>query len=467
MRMRERGIGNLPFIAVLVLFVIATVLFFLKQDEADKALERTKAANVNLAKAQGDLVKMVDAYKSIRDVIGVADAALDASTTNIPNKDKVAEVIRNYVNAVVKQATQDGEVTLDTKVYSIEDQSIIKEQAGDKTVVRFYQVSTSPDNTTVKTALDPISKALAAAAKIAAENNSKHDQSVKDRDRLVEELKGANATAQSAYQSDLAAKQQAAEGWKTQLDSTRSNLETLTTKLDQKEAEFSTKIQAKDKELRTISRGRDAWKSRAINEKDRKALAIKEDPIDGQVIAVSDVLGTLWINLGRRNKLSSGTRFIVWRPAKGNVRENIAECRVINVTETRSECRITKRLSSRVRPTEGMNISNPFYDPKGKLTAYIFGDLKTYPSDQAARRLAAAGVKVSRTLDLNVNIIILGEPPKGGDEEIDMEDAAAVSQAETKAKMDRGKRLDWIMSKAVAIGAIVVTEDRLATFIEW
>jgi hypothetical protein len=467
MRMRERGIGNLPFIAVLVLFVIATVLFFLKQDEADKALQRANSAAENTRKAQGDLVKMVDAFTSLRDAIGIADAGLDATSSNIPNKDQVAEVVRNYVNGVVKAATQAGEVTLDTKSYSIEDQSIIKEQAGDRTTLQVFQVATSPDAMTVKAAMDPIAKSLTALAKIAAENNAKHDQAVKDKDRLVEDLKGANAQAQSAYQSDLAAKQQAAEGWKTQLDSTRSNLETLTTKLDQKEAEFSTKIQAKDKELRTISRGRDAWKSRAINEKDRKALAMKEDPIDGQVTAVSDVLGTLWVNLGRRNKLSSGTRFIVWRPAKGNVRENIAECRVINVGERSSECRITKRLSRRVRPTEGMNVSNPFYDPKGKLTAYIFGDLKTYPSDQAARRLAAAGVRVSRTLDLNVNVIILGEPPKGGDEEIDMEDEAAVAQAATKAKMDRGKRLDWVMNKAVAIGAIVVTEDVLATFIDW
>ena len=35
MRRWERGIGNMPFIAVLVLLIVAIALFVMKQDEAD------------------------------------------------------------------------------------------------------------------------------------------------------------------------------------------------------------------------------------------------------------------------------------------------------------------------------------------------------------------------------------------------------------------------------------------------
>ena len=112
-----------------------------------------------------------------------------------------------------------------------------------------------------------------------------------------------------------------------------------------------------------------------------------------------------------------------------------------------------------------MNISNPFYDPHKKLRAYIAGDLKAYPTSIAKRRLAAAGIEVSRSLDKNVNIIILGEPPVGAI--MDAGDEAEAALAERQAEVARAKRLNDIIARARAIGAVVVTEGVLATFIAY
>jgi hypothetical protein len=148
------------------------------------------------------------------------------------------------------------------------------------------------------------------------------------------------------------------------------------------------------------------------------------------------------------------------------VREDIAVVRVISVGETSSEARVVEQINTRVPVTKGMNVSNPFFDPKRPLKAYIYGDLRRYNTDVAARRLAAAGVHMSSKLDDTVNIIILGEPPVAIDEEIPEDEAEAVA-VETRKAMERDKRLTEIMRVAIAIQALVVTEDALATFIDY
>ena len=111
-----------------------------------------------------------------------------------------------------------------------------------------------------------------------------------------------------------------------------------------------------------------------------------------------------------------------------------------------------------------MNISNPFFDPHGKLRAYIFGDLKKYTTEVARRRLAAAGVSVARHLDDTVNIIVLGEPRVTIEDIEDEEDAEAINR---KRNLERSKRLDEVLEKARSINALVVSEAALQTFIDF
>ncbi|MHC4343019.1 MAG: hypothetical protein ACYSX0_22745, partial [Planctomycetota bacterium] len=76
MRMRERGIGNLPFIGVLVLFVVAVALWFVAKDQADSF--KQKAAD--LAAQRNDMankaVALETAYNELVDVFGVEAADL-------------------------------------------------------------------------------------------------------------------------------------------------------------------------------------------------------------------------------------------------------------------------------------------------------------------------------------------------------------------------------------------------------
>jgi hypothetical protein len=72
-----------------------------------------------------------------------------------------------------------------------------------------------------------------------------------------------------------------------------------------------------------------------------------------------------------------------------------------------------------------------------------------------------------RTLDDTVNIIVLGEPPVSAPAEEVSDDPDAARLAEKRLSADRSANLAKVYDQAVAIGAIVVTEAELATFIDY
>lgn len=422
----------LPFVAVLVLLAVTAVTAVLGWNDADVARAAQRSAAHDLKQAQADLVKMTDAFRALAEVVDINDATLQADENTIPAADAVRDAVRAYLNAVAEEIGKKSEVA-----------------TPDGTRMRFYDAATPPDRMSLSGLVEPLARAMELAAKSVSTNDHKARTTAEDAARSIASIRSALKTIEAAYRADLANKQRASEDWKESLDRTRADLEALTVRLEE------------------LMRPREpAPKPKVIIiPPPRKTTrpALREEPKDGEVLHASRKLGTIWINLGRKHKLMRGTKFTVWRVGKGGVRENICRISVIKVEKTMAECR---RLSNGDGfPTKGMNVSSPFFDPRAKLKAYIFGDLKTFPNDIAARRLAAAGVEVVRVLDENVDVIVLGVPPVDvGDLFLDEDEA---QEAAKKRELLRAKRLDDVLAKARAIGAIVVTEDVLSDFMEY
>ncbi|NUQ73857.1 MAG: hypothetical protein HUU21_09895, partial [Polyangiaceae bacterium] len=68
-------------------------------------------------------------------------------------------------------------------------------------------------------------------------------------------------------------------------------------------------------------------------------------------------------------------------------------------------------------------------------------------------------------LDDTVNVVILGEPAVDIEAEAGTPEEAAAN--EEKAKAQRAARIREVMDTAATLGAIVVTEDVLQTFIQY
>jgi len=467
MVMRERGIGNLPFIAVLVLLVVAVALFFLKQDEADNFRnERDRLANEN-ATTRAKFITAQNAYEALLAVVGVPDEQLNVQAdSTFPEPSVVQTRLREWLWGQAETIGRESIFKISTKNYTVQDEKLkILETQGEEQTIQGMFPTQSKDNITFKGFIDPLADYFKSIGKIAHENNAKWEEELAKWQSRITALEQANGQNKTAYDNDVAAKGAQADQLRNDLSSARDSITTLTTQYDAIQTENSTIKADADRQVREISRDRDAWKNRAISEKERKELAMAEDPKDGEVLLASRTRNTVFIDRGRKHRVSLGTRFTVWRPGKGNVRQDIAVIQVIKVDDTKSEARIIKVIDPRSPVTAGMNISNPFYDPFKKLRVHIYGDLKSYTTDIAKKQLAANNVTVVDKLDDTVDVIILGEPSVVASEEV--EDEADIASANLRRDVDRAKRLNDVMDKAVAIGAIVVTEEVLRTFIEY
>ena len=99
------------------------------------------------------------------------------------------------------------------------------------------------------------------------------------------------------------------------------------------------------------------------------------------------------------------------------------------------------------------------------MTIHIFGSLTFGDAEVVIRQLQAAGANVSRYLDKGVDVIVLGEPPVSDGEDLDdEEDPPAAAKARS---MTRDAQLDRVLEKARSIGATVVTERVLRSFMDY
>lgn len=463
MRTHERGVGNMPFIALLVLLVVALAMFFMANDKADKATASAASAKQSELAARNLAVDAGNAYDGLVEVLGVSLPELARTDQQFPAKADVQRALRTWLDGQVTAIKQAGQFQLSSKNYQVNAaDGIVVETQGDTIVIKAANVSTSADTHTVAGVLGSIPRGFSFVTQVARENNEKFENTLTNLRSEVSNKESALQNAQTSYTADLAQKQAQLDQRGQELSQVQDSLQEATARIDALETERATVQSDAERTERTLRRELQALTDALRNERERKALALAEDPKDGEILVVGS-RGTVHINLGRANKVSRGTMFKVWTVGQGGLRENYAVVRVIAVDDTRSEATIVERMNSRP-VTAGMYVSNPFYDPRAPLRVHIYGDLKDYPTEVAKRRLAQTGVEISEALDDTVDVIVLGEPSVMTDEVVDEEEAA---MAERKAAFERERRLARVLERAASIGAIVVTEDVLRTFVQY
>ncbi|NJN14488.1 MAG: hypothetical protein HC813_02330 [Planctomycetes bacterium] len=388
MRNRERGIGNMAFIAVLVLFVIALALFIMKQDEIDSVKSTNATLRTDAAAARQKLVNAQDAYDALLAKTGLVSEELARKGEDWPTRDAVSNAVQEFLKTTAAALAKSGECVIATKHYTVPPGAPAQETKGEDVLVKLFVQAQADDLLTFKGLLESIPGSLALASKMATENNTKFGTEVDAYRQRVDELAKAAAAAKSGYASDVASKQAALENAQSEVSAARDSLQNLTSKLDQAESDNQESIRAAEKTVRLTEREKNAWKNRALTEKSRKDIDLAEDPKDGEILESSDAHGIAWINLGRKHKVTAGQKFTVWRAGKGNVRENIGVVRVLSVGDTSSECRVVSVGDTPI--TKGNNVSNPFYNPTRSLRVHISGDLRRYTTDLAKARLAAS-----------------------------------------------------------------------------
>jgi len=462
---RERGIGNTAFALVLVVLIIAIAAFVVQKNDNDGLVKEARKWRDSANAAALKQASAERAYDMVVEVVGETSIERTALEKGLEDADAIRTKLRTWLHAMATELETAGQFTMRVEGFQVNAPAgIVVKTEGSNTTVRLYNNPDAAETIKASTFLRTLKDSLAHCGKYIRETGERADASEKKNAEEVSKLKAAIADAQTKFAAAISQVQSNSENIDTQRRRAEDDRQALTGEVDKLRSEVAQVKADSTKTERKLIQDLRAQKDALINEKERKKVALAEDPEDGEVVEVGETLGTLWVNLGRRHKLSSGTKFKVWRRGKGNVREYVAVVKVIKVNESISECRVLERLDSRIPVTKGMYVSNPFYDPRAPLRVHIYGDLQRYTSDVAYARLRAAGCEVVRTLDDTVQIIVLGEPGVATEEVTDETEAAA---AERRAAVERDRRLNAVMEKAASIGAVVVTEGVLSSFIDY
>jgi hypothetical protein len=471
MRMRERGIGNMPFIAMIVLLVVAIGLFFMKSDDASTwqmeagKLKAANAANIETLdgarKAYGAWLEI--AGLGINELQPKEEGGVTVYPTAAVIKDKVSQWMMDQAGDIATKST----AKLKSRQYQVDkaNNAVRVQETGDTTSIQLFGLPFVKETVTFASFLAPLASQFAYAAKAMEDNNRLFEDEYKSYQTRTAQLQAKVNEQATQFQTDVASKSQLFDTEKTRADQMQDQVNQASAKNDEAQSRIQALVAEFTKSKRMSDIEKQALLSRIINEKSKMEIAMKEDPKDGEVLVADARQGLVFLDKGKNFKIAPNMKFRVWRVGKGNVRENVAEVEVIDVGDTSATARVTKLASQRVPVAQGMSFSSPFYDPHKKLRVHIYGNLRYYPSDLAKRRLAESGCAVADRLDDTVNVVILGEPAV--DIEADAGTPEEAAAAEEKAKAQRAARIREVMETAATLGAIVVTEDVLQTFIQY
>jgi hypothetical protein len=273
-------------------------------------------------------------------------------------------------------------------------------------------------------------------------NNKAKDDAIKDlQDKLAKE--------QQAHTSDT-------EKLQDQITQSQERANRNAVAKTAAESELAKVKDESSKSVASLKREVEARKEQNRLLKEKRDLVVARDDPDGSVLVADNSLGTAMIDLGFKDKVYVGQKFVVSALDRGGNRVNKGEIMIIRVTGDHSAK--TRILSGAAG--QGDRIHNPFYQRGEKIYVYIAGKLDKWPKAMAAERLAKMNVVVQDAPNGKTHYIIVPDswtlPAPKAEEGAQ---PAAGASAETP--------LEKAMKTARIFGANVITEKLLDAFLDY
>lgn len=208
----------------------------------------------------------------------------------------------------------------------------------------------------------------------------------------------------STLRSELTDKETTARNDISTLERDKSTLQQERNRLDADVKQRQTELALLEKKIQES----EALFQSYVRNKTREINDIRRAPErpDGEVTAVSEALGQVWINLGAGDRLSVGTSFTV---TGSNATDVIGSIEVIEVQPTRAICKV-KSLTNKFDPIVPTHrIWNPLYEAKGQRYAVLAGRFDGVWNEKEVRILLdEIGITVQNEIDINTDFLIAG-----------------------------------------------------------
>jgi hypothetical protein len=351
------------------------VLFYLQVGKATAdAAAATKAAqdaNTKIAAMKGDRDKLVTLVSpsmeaSVQDVVDGANAARAAANkTGVPLSSAVTDLSTDLARAEDRSKQMDARITEIQNTY---------------------------------------------------DNNIKSIQA--DRDGLTKALDDAKA-----QNADLSKQLADAQGNATTAISAKEKDQTdLQAKYDTDVRNYLVQIQQLNGEISARDTQIDELK-KVVEESKPKIVGDLSAIVDGKVIRTMPGKDELYIDLGRKDRISVGLTFAVYDPNRGigsNAAKGKGQIEVIEVGDNQSLCRILHTEPQQTILTDDV-IANVVYHKDRTRTYHFFvygefdldGDGTPTPAerDRVDRMITAAGGVIDTQITTQTDFVVLGSPP--------------------------------------------------------
>jgi len=187
----------------------------------------------------------------------------------------------------------------------------------------------------------------------------------------------------------------------------QSQLDELNSRVREVESSAELDKQVADKEISTLNA-----RILALSKK----LEVLEEPDipDGQIIATSAEAGLAYIDIGGRDGLRRGTKFDVYRYAKGGNLVLKGSIEVRDVTTESAMCGVTKELFELDPIVKGDVVVNPLFSRNMSRTFVLLGRFpSTINRAFIGDRLSALGNAVDEKVSSKTDFLVLGEKEQG------------------------------------------------------
>lgn len=237
----------------------------------------------------------------------------------------------------------------------------------------------------------------------------------------VNSLQSEVSAAQSATAQVTSDKDGTITGLRQQVADEQRNAQDREKELEGRLEALRGQVADRDSELRKV-REEAATTKRSHEERERILMArinqLSDDTKlirgeyanvpDGEILEVSDRLGTAWINLGANQRIVRGMRFQV-RSGRTSGDKAKAWAEVTTVKADSAEVKIGG-LADRFDPVvAGDVILNPIYDATTERNAVLVGRFSgAYNERELTTMLARMGIHVQPRLDLTTHYLIVG-----------------------------------------------------------
>lgn len=179
----------------------------------------------------------------------------------------------------------------------------------------------------------------------------------------------------------------------------------------------------------------------------------REKP-DGEVLSVSEALGTAYINIGAQQRVVEGLTFRIESGDHPTDRRYKGDCRVISVAGTTAQVEILELADEFDYIGAGDVVINPIFDPSGNRNAVLAGRfVGAYAEDSLKLSLARIGVTVQDSVDATTDMLILGTPVTLDEDGLELDEPMQPSELP-------------VYSEAESLGVSIVPFNSLRKFMK-